>query len=69
MGNHFINVLSREKKEGYEYGYITKELIKSQMGNQNTYVYLCGPKLMMNSILLQLKELGVEEAKIVKEHF
>ena len=69
LGKNFINVLSREEKEGFEYGHITKELIKSQMENPNTYVYLCGPKVMMNAILVQLKELGVEESKIIKERF
>jgi len=69
LGENFINVLSEEKKMGYEYGYITKKLIKSHMENQNTYFYLCGPPPMIDGVLKQLKELGIEDSKIVKEQF
>ena len=69
LGKNFINVLSEEEKKGYEHGYITKELIKSQMENQNTCFYLCGPPPMMNAVLKQLKEIGIKDSKIVKEQF
>lgn len=69
LGNNFINVLSEEKKEGYKHGYITTELIKSEIQNQNTYFYLCGPPPMMDAILKQLKELGINDSKIIKEQF
>lgn len=69
LGSNFINVLSKEDIQGYEYGYITKELIQSQMQGKNTHFYLCGPPPMMDAVLKQLKELGVEDSKIVKEQF
>jgi len=69
LGKNFINVLSEEEKEGFEHGYITKELIKSQIENKNTCIYLCGPPPMMDAVLKQLKELGIEDSKIVKEQF
>lgn len=69
LGNHFINVLSKEKNDQYEYGFITKELIASQIESKNTYFYLCGPPPMMDAVLGQLKELGIEESKIVKEQY
>lgn len=69
LGKNFINVLSEEKKKGYQYGYITKDLIMSQMKNQNIYFYLCGPPPMMNAVLKQLKELGIKDSKIIKEQF
>jgi NAD(P)H-flavin reductase len=69
LGENFINVLSQEEKVGCEYGYITKELIKSHMDNQNTYFYICGPPPMMDAVLKQLKELGILNTKIVKEQF
>ncbi|MEO6950030.1 MAG: flavodoxin reductase, partial [Ginsengibacter sp.] len=36
LGENFINVLSEESHNGYEHGYITKELIKSHMQNGDT---------------------------------
>lgn len=69
LGANFINVLSEEEKEGCKNGYITKELIESEIQNQNTFFYLCGPPPMMNAVLKQLKEAGIDESKIVKEQF
>lgn len=69
LNKNFINVLSDEEKKGYEYGYITKELIKSQIQSDASYFYLCGPPPMMDAVLKQLKELGIDESKIVKEQF
>lgn len=69
LGKNFVNVLSNENKEGYEHGYITAELIESQIDNKTTNFYLCGPPPMMDAVLKQLKELGVEESKIIKEAF
>lgn len=69
LGNHFINVLSVEKSSGFEHGYISKELIKMQLQNDNTYFYLCGPDPMMDAVLKQLKDLGIGADHIVKEKF
>ncbi len=69
LGNHFINVLSKEENEKYIHGHITKELIKEQMDNDNINFYLCGPPPMMEAVLAQLKELKVEQSKIVQESY
>jgi ferredoxin-NADP reductase len=69
LGANFINVLSEEKKQGFEQGYITKDIIESQIENNNAYFYLCGPPPMMDSVLKQLQELGIEDSHIVKEAF
>ncbi|HZH87237.1 MAG TPA: FAD-binding oxidoreductase [Brumimicrobium sp.] len=69
LGKNMINVLSDDKKEGCEQGYITKDIIKAQMKGKNQYFYLCGPPPMMKSVLKDLKELGVDEEHIVKEGF
>jgi ferredoxin-NADP reductase len=70
LGENFINVLSEEKKDGCEFGYITKELIKSQIGNsKNSYFYLCGPPPMMDAVLKHLGDLGIEDSNVVKEPF
>lgn len=69
LGKHFINVLSEEEKHGFEHGYISKDLIKEQAPSKNTYFYLCGPPPMMDTVLNQLQELGIDEAQIIKEQF
>lgn len=69
LGKNFINVLSEVEKEGFEHGYITKELIKGQMQTSSSCFYLCGPPPMMDAVLKQLNELGIDDARIVKEQY
>ncbi len=69
LGKNFINVLSGEEKKGFEHGYITKSLIESHMENSDINFYLCGPPPMMDAVLKELKDLGIEESKIVKEEY
>lgn len=69
LGDHFINVLSKEESDKYIHGYIEKELLKSQIDNENSNFYLCGPPPMMEAVLAELKELGVDESKIVQESY
>jgi ferredoxin-NADP reductase len=69
LGENFINVLSEEEVAGFEHGYITKELIKDQIENSDTYFYLCGPPPMMNAVLKSLQDLGINDTHIIKEQF
>lgn len=69
LGDNFINVLSEEKKDGFEHGYISKALIQSQTNSNELYYYLCGPPPMMDAVLQQLKDLGIDDVKIIKEQF
>ena len=69
LGKNFINVLSKEQNEKYEHGYITKEIIQAQIQEADSYFYLCGPPPMMDAVLKQLNELGIEESKIIKEAY
>lgn len=69
LGDNFINVLSEEKRSGFEHGFLTKKLIESQIETPNTYFYLCGPPPMMDAVLEQFSELGIQESYIVKEQF
>lgn len=69
LGKNFINVLSHEKVDGFEQGYITKDLIKSQIQNNNAYFYLCGPPPMMDAVMEQFDELGIDKIQIIKEQF
>ncbi len=69
LGKNFINVLSETEKKGFEHGYITKDLIQAQIQANNSYFYLCGPPPMMNAVLKQLKELDIDDERIIKEQF
>lgn len=69
LGDNFINVLSNEKVEGYEHGYISAELIKKHSAEDLKYYYLCGPPPMMKAVEEQLKTLGIAEEFVVKEGF
>ena len=68
LGNNFINILSNEKKEGFENGFITAGLIQKHTG-KNSFYHLCGPPPMMAAIENQLALLGVKSEYIVKEAF
>ena len=69
LGDNFVNVLSNEKVEGYEHGYISEELIKKHSAEDLKYYYLCGPPPMMTAVEEFLKTLGIEEEFVVKEGF
>lgn len=69
LGENFINILSEEELKDFEHGFITQELLKKHGVRDHEYVYLCGPKPMMESIEEQLSNLSVKEEAIVKEVF
>ena len=60
-----VHVLSDEKKEGYEEGFITAELIKkygSAMGKDYS-LYVCGPKQMYKFMHGEVAKLGLSERR------
>lgn len=69
LGSRFINIISQEKNDLYEYGYISKALIHKHIEAGLPYYYLCGPDPMMDSIQQHLISLGVEDAYIIREKF
>ena len=69
LGHNFINILSREDAAEFEHGLITEKFLKKHGVNNHEYVYLCGPKPMMDSIEEQLRNLNVKEEAIIKEVF
>ncbi len=69
LGSNFINVLSDEKIDGYEHGFVSQELIQKHNDGLSGYFYLCGPPPMMNAVEKHLASLGISEDKIVKEGF
>lgn len=67
LGENFINILSQENLDKYEYGFITEEFLKSNVSDFSQYFYLCGPPAMMKAVGKILLDLKVEPNKIVKE--
>lgn len=69
LGKNFINILSDEKADGYEYGQITEDFIKAQSGGIYKIIYICGPPPMMDLMEEYLTNLHVPAKSIVKEIF
>lgn len=67
VGDNFINVLSEESAEGYEHGYIDADLIKKYDKDDLKYYYVCGPEPMVESVVNDLKSIGIKEDQIVTE--
>lgn len=69
LGNNFINILSEQKVDGYEYGQITMDFLQDNFGGINQYFYLCGPPPMIEFVKKQLQDLNVSDKHIIKEEF
>jgi len=64
LGQNFINILSREKKNNFLYGHINLEVLKDQISKPNQPFYICGPGNFAEQIRDQLLELGIDKDMI-----
>ena len=62
-----IPVLSLEEVEGYEHGFITKELISKYVPEQYS-VFMCGPDAMYKFVKEEFVKLGLDKHSIRQEH-
>lgn len=69
LDKNFINILSDEKVQGYQHGFITKNFLSAHITDFNKNFYLCGPPPMMNSVEMILSNLHVDKKLIIKEVF
>lgn len=69
LGKSFINILSDEKRDGYQHGMISEDFIKEHVYNFNQPFYICGPPPMIKAIETHLHNLGVDKHNIIKEQF
>ena len=69
LGEKFINILSDEKIDGYENGFITKNFLQEHVAHFNKNFYVCGPPPMMDAMEKILASLHVDEKLIIKEAF
>ncbi len=67
LGDNFINILSQEKTDKYEHGYITEDFLKSKVSDFTQYFYLCGPPRMEDAVEKILLNLHVDPKSIIKE--
>lgn len=62
-----VNVLSNEKVEGEESGFITAELIKKYAPEGNYSIFLCGPQAMYTFVDKEIETLGLRQKFIRHE--
>lgn len=55
-----IHVLSDEKKEGYEHGLITVDLIK-KYAPYNSSIFICGSESMYNFVMPEVEKIGLDK--------
>ena len=62
-----IYVLSDEEKEGYEHGFITAELIKKYVPQEDFTLMMCGPAAMYRFVSAEAEKLGLPARRVRKE--
>jgi ferredoxin-NADP reductase len=67
LEEEFINILSEEKTKDYQHGFINEDFLRSKITDYNQRFYLCGPPAMIESVLVQLAQLGVPKESIMME--
>lgn len=70
-GARILDVLSGQRKQGYENGYVTSELIEKNLGKalKSYDFYICGPPPMMDKITSNLLARKVPAEQIHTERF
>lgn len=66
---HVVHVLSDEKKEGFEHGFITAELITKYAAGEPCSIFMCGPRAMYNFLDGEVEKLGLERKYVRREAF
>lgn len=59
-GLEVVYVLSGEKKDGFEYGRINKDMLQRLIGSTDEQFYVCGPDDMVDDINAALKDMGAD---------
>lgn len=63
-----VYVLSDEQRAGYDHGFITADLIKKYIPQDNSYsVFMCGPQGLYDFMAQELPKLGIEHKWIRQE--
>lgn len=67
LGKNFINTLSHEEANGYDYGQIGADYLKKKVADFNRQFYICGPDAMVKSMQDTLSHLGAPDSVITVE--
>lgn len=67
LGDNFINVITKEKSDKYYNKRIDEKFLKDKVKNLDQHFYICGPKKFVSDIQKLLKNIGVDENKIIIE--
>lgn len=67
LGKNVHNILSREKKEGYENGIINIDYLRSHVTDFSSHFYVCGPDKMIADVNATLEKLGAKPDLVVFE--
>ncbi len=63
-----VHVLSDEKKDGCEHGFITADIIKKYAPDGKEFsVFMCGPKAMYRFVEKELEKLGLDRKHVRRE--
>jgi len=68
LKENFVNILSDEKLDNYEHGFINETILKKYTASNNMF-YLCGPPPMMQAVEGFLIKLNINPENIIKESF
>lgn len=66
-GLETVYVLSDEEKDGFEHGFVDKDLLKRHIDDFSQQIYLCGPKPMQKALKSDLNDLGADPDALVFE--
>ncbi|MEO5783113.1 MAG: FAD-binding oxidoreductase [Ginsengibacter sp.] len=67
LGENFINILTDEKSDKYEYGRINEDYLKKNISNVQQHFYICGPDAFIKDISEALSKLGTDVDRMVFE--
>ncbi|MCF8301844.1 MAG: hypothetical protein K9I94_01110 [Bacteroidales bacterium] len=67
LGNNLILSLTREDNNNYLYGHFDKQFLKGHIDDYKKYFYICSTAEMTEKMVNMLKELGIDDDKIVME--
>jgi ferredoxin-NADP reductase len=67
LGSRFINILTREKAEGYDFGKIDIPYLEKKIRRFDQHFYICGPDQMVADVQGILQKAGAAENAIVVE--
>ncbi|NEV94917.1 flavodoxin reductase [Psychroflexus sp. YR1-1] len=67
LGDQFINILSQEDTDEYPHGHIDKDFLKDHVLKLDQKFYVCGPPPMIESVVEDLKGIGIDGDNIVLE--